>query len=276
LDQAQHQAAFDIWASMPYRLLYSALAYSPTVGPNQFLARSFLDAVTSGVPGAVADIPIMVGTLRDEAFGLIYHVMHNNISNFEYQLALTAIFGLGNALKIDAQYPKPNPLPTDYDYRDRMSTVSSAGVFQCAVRNATMRLVAAPGRTNPVYLYHFQHASSFGEAEFGVGMEPCWSAKVCHSAELPFLFQGDTDWSWTAEEVSLGQQFKDYWTAFAINGKPADGGGAGPQWPAMTPGAAGVSSMLLDVASNGGNTVAGPTFDQDACTFWDNLGYAWY
>lgn len=171
---AQDAVEDDIFASLASKILYAAVPWAPTTGTD-VLPQAPLWAFPD--PDAfVADVPTVIGTVRDELYGLLYDEVGFNVSAWEYDAVLPIIFGLGDAIAIGLEYPVPTPPPEDF--RAQICDIGTPAIFRAAARNATLALAARPGRVSPVWRYSWNHVSSFAPLYWGQDDPQCWYNKV--------------------------------------------------------------------------------------------------
>jgi para-nitrobenzyl esterase len=245
----------------------------PTADNTAYLPTSPFAAFTSG---AVLDVPIVIGTTRNESTLFINFAIAANgsLSADEYGLALDVILGDG-AAAVQQQYPLPSPPPTDN--RLSLMLVGTDALFVCPTRNATASVAATIGtsRRSGIWLYHYEHVESFNPAAWGTvyPFTQCWDV-VCHGAGLISLFAPNYPQygtNYTAEEVALSRSMQSWWSAVAANGLPGQGRrGEQIQWPQYN--GSGRQVLVLEA---GAVTVAGGA--SPICDFWDaQVGYDFY
>ena len=261
-------------------LLQAFVPFTPTTGtpdtPNAPLA-SF-----QGVSGAarVADIPIVITSVKSEGTIFIYEGFAAPLSPLDYSLALAVTFGPSAAARVEAQYPAPAGA---VDLRALTANVTTAVLFRCAIRNATRLLAAAPGRRSPVYLGQWARLISWAPALWTnatQAYEACWS-EVCHAQELPFLFYpqlpGRTDWS--EEETILSSAGRSYLSSFAASAGMNMGDGTTNKddnvtpliWPSLDGKTGATPRMTLDAPVRKIDDA-----DDEACALWNQIGFDFY
>uniref|UniRef100_H2XQY1 Carboxylic ester hydrolase n=1 Tax=Ciona intestinalis TaxID=7719 RepID=H2XQY1_CIOIN len=104
---------------------------------------------------------------------------------------------------------------SECDNRNPMDDLVTDYLFTCPSR----RVMNADASSNNVWWYMFNQTWSF--PEFWENYTKCYDL-VCHSAELPYLFDVDklTDLSFTDEEQVLANNIIKYWSNFAKSGNP--------------------------------------------------------
>ena len=155
-----------------------------------------------------------------------------------------------------------------YDQMDQEPPTQSLGriitddLFVCATREMLGRASV------PVWGYQFTHAPSFPIWPRVPACSPALG-RVCHAAELPFVFGnpvspalGATPASFDAEEERLATSVMRLWTGFATNQRPP---GTDPQWVRFSVEA----PLRLRI-----DEPLGARMDLEArCRYWDALGY---
>jgi para-nitrobenzyl esterase len=187
--------------------------------------------------------PLIIGTNGDE--GQLFHanILSNLVTNeAQYTEALARRFGTTKAQTIAARYPIASyPSPND-----ALAAVSTDAFFICPSRR-NAKAIAAVGAE--VYRYTFERALEQPLiADLG----------AFHSAEIPFVFGGETyPLGKVGSATALAQQIQLYWTSFARDGRP------GTDWPLFD---ATETVRVLDEPL--ANAVGYKTAD---CDFWNTL-----
>merc|ERR1712093_467646 len=75
---------------------------------------------------------------------------------------------------------------------------------------------------SPAYAYRFDHAPSFKELWPQFGLPTACEDKVCHMAEIPFVFNNYANYTQTvtSEERTLSVSLGEFFTSFAKTLKP--------------------------------------------------------
>jgi carboxylesterase type B len=130
--------------------------------------------------GLYQKIPIMLGSVSEEAYIFIFMADANPLTDLEYGGTLLGIFGLRQAAKVAVMYP---PTPIIGDKRPALARLGTDLIFSCTARNVSDSFVTQSN--SPVYTYLFNHSMTYDawgpEFSFCIG-------HVCHGAELPFSF----------------------------------------------------------------------------------------
>lgn len=154
------------------------------------------------------------------------------------------------------------PEPRDETFAGKLSEIVTDDVFTCANRFVGLRAAA------PVFAYQFTHAPSFSIWPTVPACAP-ETGRVCHGAELPFVFGnsyptgfGAAEATFTEPEQALSRAVQNAWAGFATDVVPPE---TSPLWEAFTKE---VPFRLL---------LAEPmrsSLDLRArCRYWDALGY---
>ena len=200
--------------------ILDALLWAPAVG-GRTQPLPALEAVDAGT---AADVPILIGTVRDEGRGFttvwtgtqpVTDAMVDEIVRSKVPERADAVL---------AAYPAGSAQP-----RERLARIITDYVFTCpTIRSAYV--FSAVGDM-PVYLYEFD-IPGFGPVADGV------ATGATHGTEVGYLFPIDSpDAPSTPQERELSSAMIDYWFRFAATGDPnkvPDGLGDTerlPTWP---------------------------------------------
>lgn len=215
-------------------------------GPVTGSAALPVDPPTAFGDGAAAEVPVLMGTTRDEwtLFVALQHLRDGrDYAPQEYPQLLARTFG-EDAAAVEAHYPLTAFSGVALAYA---ATVTD-GVFACAGRRWADDLDDAA----PVYFYEFNDRDApapdpLRTVPFPVG--------ASHSLELRYLFDTGGAPPPSPAQVRLGEQMIDYWSNFVKTGDPG--------FPAVD---AGVMSLQPQ-----GNRMI-EDFDRvHQCAFWDGL-----
>nr|XP_023692528.1 crystal protein-like [Paramormyrops kingsleyae]XP_023692529.1 crystal protein-like [Paramormyrops kingsleyae] len=209
--------------------------------------------------------PLLLGTTSEEGVVFIYGVFNYHVSQVESVFYTTAIFKQ-HTLKILQKYM---PLYKDTDLRVMMSQIVTDYMFLCPSRKSA-RDSAQMG--SAVWMYVFDHVIS--DHRVWDGLAFCFE-HVCHSAEVPFLFDSGPVANFTlspAEELLAGS-ILCYWGTFAHGGDPTSPVAQSafcqrqspPPWPQYTD-ANNWLVMNLTLSSH-----AQTSSRDHICDFWDKL-----
>jgi carboxylesterase type B len=115
-----------------------------------------MEPLQAAASGKFAKIPVMIGTVSEEALFFIYEASPKPASEAEYLAIIAYIFGYDFASVLE-EYPPPGII-TDADMRPLVSRMGTDFIFSCSTR-AFIRGIAKAGV--PTYLYQFSHVLSF-------------------------------------------------------------------------------------------------------------------
>ena len=203
-------------------------AFSPALDGTSLLEMP-LDAIAAG---SAADIPVIVGTNRDEI--KLFAVWDVALQNIEREGAITRLRGMAGdrAAQLFDAYAATRP-------GQPASEVAMAIASDDTFRLAAVQMAEAQHAVgNPAYLYLFTWQSP----ALGGGLG------ACHALEIPFVFDnvhqpgvelltGNGD-----ERAPLAKVMNAAWTAFARTGSPDHAGM--PVWHGYDP--ASRSTMVFD------------------------------
>lgn len=231
------------------------------IGPVTGTAALPVDPVTGFEEGRAAQVPIMIGTTRDEFtlfVALEYLREGKSYTESDYPGLLAATFG-GDSAAVAEQYPLADfdSVPLAY------SAAVTDGVFACVGNRMAGALDRdGPGREDDdgVYFYEFNDRGAptpdpLRTLPFPVG--------ASHSLELRYLFDVGGAPPFDPAQQNLSDEMIDYWAQFVTNGTPrADGQ---PDWPSVRA-AESVMSLHPD-----GNRLSADFAQAHRCQFWDGL-----
>ncbi|MGB3484484.1 MAG: carboxylesterase family protein, partial [Mycobacterium sp.] len=221
------------------------------------------DPVRVMAEGTVAQVPVLIGTNRDDFtlfMALKYLRLNSEPSAADYPELLVKTFGPAHAPAIEQRYP-----PGDYGGSTSLaySAAVTDGAFAC-VADRMGRDLAAAGV--PVYAYEFNDRTApapdpLRKVPFPVG--------ASHSLELRYLFDMGGTPELDPVQQKLSEQMIDYFTQFIATGVPAAPGA--PQWPPLEwppLGGADAAHMAFDTD---GSRVATGFAQEHQCGFWAGL-----
>ena len=260
--------------------------YTPTVGTPELKAQPMAGFVGAAGGSAVLDVPIVIGSVRQEGLIFVYEAFKKKALSTAMEDALMGlIYGVPDALKVIREYPRTAADRTDE--RNHTAVFATDSLFHCAIRHTALSLsdggqrgAGKRSRRSSVHTYHFDHVISFGD-KFWLPSVPICVDAVCHSEELPFVFDANysvINASFTPREAVLATSMQTYWAAFAKSdsgdpgsaptGELAPAGEAELAWPEFD----NVTEKALRFGIP--NTVDQAEY-RAKCQFWDDLGYKW-
>jgi carboxylesterase type B len=240
-------------------LLEIFMPTTPHYGPGSEIPANLFASFQSGA--APLNVPLVMGVTHDESVPFIYGAFGKPMGKVEFELLLFAIFGSHAVEPLLDYYPAP---ANTTDYRELMTVIGTHAIFACPSRNAS-QAAAAGGAT--IYSYVYDHVTSFSANMWGKNFSFCFD-KVCHGAELPFVFSppdlakfGDL---MTRDEQSLAALMSQHWSSMAANAAP------GPSWPQYTQQSS-LQQMYFATPS-----VVVSDWLESTCNFWDQtIGWKW-
>jgi len=164
-------------------------------------------------------IPIMMGSLSEEAIMFVYLALTSPINSIEYDAAVAGLFTT-SYFDVHKYYPATD----SSDQRPEFSKLGTDYIFTAPTRNALMNIHLQQQDT-PVYLFFFNHTLSFSDKAFNPRYPFC-VGHCCHGSELPILFGSSTllNLPLSKEEQVLSDAMVNYWTNFAYTGNPNKAG----------------------------------------------------
>ena len=156
---------------------------------------------------AASPVPILIGFNHDEMWALLSS-LPSWIKGLEVEAALAILFDVKTASRAWNYYK--DLYPTNLAI---VSKILTDYIFTCSSQALALAL------PQPAYVYQYNHLDSFGPALFSkFGLKQC-AHKVCHEAELPFVFGNrgppSLNVTFTPAEVAISQRFQTSFTDFA-------------------------------------------------------------
>ena len=206
--------------------------------------------------------PAMIGTVSQEGEMYVPLAFGRPVDKLEFSMLL---FGVQPrvARKAFENYRPRN----DADARPELAVLVTDFMFACPARSVARKLSAEV----PVFSYVFHNVLSLK----GVwGLSKHCDNKVCHGADIAYLFQSATkpQFNFTEPEYALSDSMIYYWATFAKTGSPNLYGHTGTQiWPPYTQrGLFPEISMVFN--ADRGNFLT-QNYRGRACDFWDQVDY---
>lgn len=165
--------------------------------------------------GEQADVPVLVGSNRDEATSLMGGMLPSNKSGVEFMVK-------SQFADVADEFFEAYPVPDDAAARRAFIDAFSDRVFAWHMKTwATLSETVS----SPAYLYFFTHAPPHPEKDvYG----------AYHAAEIAYAFDNldKLDYEYADEDHELAEAMSGYWVAFASTGDPNPLGGPDlPAWP---------------------------------------------
>ncbi|MFZ3598953.1 carboxylesterase/lipase family protein [Streptomyces sp. BH104] len=212
--------------------------------------------------GRAADVPLLIGSTRDEVRGWALPFAH--ATKAQYERAVRIEFG-DAADAVLAHYPFSaygDSYAATYAFSDLWGDSSVFyGLGGCQYADLTAQFSKRQPRT---YFYEFDdpHPPT-GSAPAG------FDAGAPHASEMPYLLPSEASKRLSPEQRQLSGEMVRYWGSFVKHGNPASAGLA--DWPSYRAGR--FMSLLPGGASRALRTEAFEARRQ--CAFWDSLDYDW-
>jgi carboxylesterase type B len=203
---------YDVARGSGYSILEGVLQWGPVLDDEQLPVQP-MAAVAART---LAPVDVLVGHNTDEVATFLDQSYYAAEYPFTvYETVLFSIFGIRGASAVKAHYARYD-MPAGVEQLDLIMTDFW---FRCA-KEAVAGAAAATGAA--AWSYRFHHNVSFGPLIWGplFGLPQC-VRKVCHTAELVFVFGNAGEWSFTPEEVAFSDTLIDMWTNFAHTGDPS-------------------------------------------------------
>lgn len=229
------------------------LEYIPTCCDDE-VPQQIVPALESG---AVAPVPILVGTNTNEADTFVYDGVSFWLPMFLYEDAIQFVF-LRDYRTILDYYQRYH----FRDGRDALSQVFTDYWFRCSAQ----KFLTAVGKLGqPGFNYRYNHVLSAAYIFPKFGLPTICTTRVCHASELPIVFHRTRipalNVTLTPAEGDLADRIIDYWTSFAKTGV-ANSTAAWPRW---------------DVSQRQNMLFGNDTFviedSKELCDMWDKIGY---
>ncbi|XP_059172186.1 cAMP-regulated D2 protein-like isoform X2 [Physella acuta] len=213
------------------------------------------------------DKPMIWGTTTDEGLAYVYKAFPSRLAEPMYAMAMTLAF---SDLPDDfsSLYPVDDPI----DVRETMVTIATDFIFRCPVNHVVGQLA----RDNPsIWLYTWDHAVN---AEPPPELPEC-KGRVCHSTEIPFVFQSFLAISFnaSADDYRASNDIIRYYSNFMHHNNPNGNMSHTsptfvywPHWSENTTDGSASEKRLLFV----NNSTKAVSVEKDAhCVMWDKRGY---
>ncbi len=164
--------------------------------------------------GEQADVPVLVGSNRDEATSLMGRMLPSTRSAVEFLVR-------SQFAEVADEFLETYPMATDDDARRAFIDAFSDRIFAWQMKTWAHLSETVP---SPAYLYFFTHAPPHPEKEF---------YGAYHAAEIAYAFNNldKLDYEYAEEDHALADAMSDYWVAFAASGDPGSSGSELPAWP---------------------------------------------
>lgn len=205
--QAYRETALEVVGLQKLFLLFQP--WGPVID-GDFLPEQPVDSFGKG---NVVQIPCMMGIVAHEAQSYIYGTFSSEISNVEYRAIVYGMMKEDAPAILDRYGPLCDTAGgPSCDNRDLMEVLTTLYLFMCPTKYSLDRMIPDS------YYYIFNETWSFKEL-WGFGA--CYD-KVCHAAELPYVFNMEnlTTYRYEEDERIMSARMAYYWTNFAKYGNP--------------------------------------------------------
>jgi len=238
----------------PLLPLASFLPWTPTVGGSDILDQPY----SLIQKNQFYDVPLIVGTVSEEALLFIYQAATKNVTGFEYEVVLDLIF-TKNAEKVNQWYPAN----MTSDNRPNLSVLGTDYIFVCSTRSVVNYL--SQFKSTPTYYYQFSHVISVDV--WGPNYPNC-VGHCCHGSELPFVFNTATSTGYiiTPQEQELSYNMNNYWMNFVVNSNPNIGLSIPVEWPTYN------TTDKMNINFQTPPFVESNLLNSN-CNFFDSIGY---
>lgn len=198
--------------------------------------------------GEQADVPVLVGSNRDEATSLMGRMLPSNKSGVEFLVK-------SQFSDVAEEFFEVYPVSTDAEARRAFIDAFSDRVFAWHMKTWAALSETVP---SPAWLYFFSHAPPHPEKDF---------YGAYHAAEIAYAFDNldKLDYEYAEEDHVLAEAMSGYWVAFASTGDPNPPGGPDlPAWPEFKPDTA----RHLELGSK---IEAGSHLHRERMALWDRF-----
>ena len=192
------------------------LGFNPVIDGRIFPGGPF----TPEAPAVSADVPLMIGTNKDEMTLFIGHLPWVTEATFENLPEAIAPYLGARSAEIVATYSKAQPQSRPDEIA--IAIVSDLGIRSLSLLMAERKLAQ---QAAPVFVYLFTWQTPVLGGRL----------RACHTLEIPFVFGNLETAALTGDDptrLALGDRMSRAWIAFARHGRPGHAGL--PVWPAYS------------------------------------------
>jgi carboxylesterase type B len=237
-------------------LLDVFLPYTPTSG-----TANIPDYRVSKHMHFINPVPLLIGTNRNEGDTFILAGLASPLSKLEYNVMIDAIFGItGDNTKVKSRYPPQK------DSRGQLGQLVTDYWFRCASQRVAGNIQHRLNSSTSTFMYWYNHSVSFGPQMWPKYNFPFCVNRVCHGAELPFVFHNSANWTLTQEELVLSDYMVDAWGHFIKHEDKYLRDTQG--WPNYND-----TSKLVMALKPTPTVVSTIEEENGLCAFWDEIGY---
>ena len=257
---------YDVARGSGFSLLEGVLQWGPVVDGQQVPQQPMAVVAQLRLP---AGVDLLLGHNTDEVATFLDNSYYaGEFPSLVFDTVLVSIFGIRGSAAVKQRYAHTG-LPAGVELLDLIMTDYW---FRCAKEAVAVAVGSAGGRA---WSYRFDANASFApEVWPRFGLPQC-VRKVCHAAELMFVFGNTGEWHFTEAETRFSEALLDAWARFAHTGDPNQEPGAGSTarrlrgdaaWPLLVN-----ETRLSLVLTDEWLTES----SEDLCAgFWDGVGYA--
>ena len=173
--------------------------------------------------GAVAPVPLMIGTNRDEGWGFVDRSFPNGLTAEQYDDVLATELG-ANAATVGSVYGIPDGVTAEAagSRKDILASIVGDAEYVCETRR-TARAVERTGA--PVFEYSFEYQ-----------IDPVVQDRVIHGLEVNLLFGNNfgspSNYALSDPDREFFRAMAGYWARFAARATPNTDDDAVVHWPA--------------------------------------------
>lgn len=165
--------------------------------------------------GEQADVPVLVGSNRDEATSLMGRMLPSTKSAVDFVVK-------SQFSDVADEFHEAYPVANDDEARRAFIDAFSDRIFGWQMKTWAQLSKTVP---SPAYLYFFSHSPPHPEKDF---------YGAYHAAEIAYAFDNldKLDYEFAEADHELAAAMSDYWVAFAATGDPNPLGNSDlPAWP---------------------------------------------
>ncbi|KAG0234993.1 hypothetical protein BGW42_005948 [Actinomortierella wolfii] len=199
----------------------------PTV--DGILIKNQFDQLIAGKDGGVVKVPLLMGTMKDEAIGFLPSLGQSTpMPQPVLGVTLATILGYERSM-ITIGSGMYQIDPTDPDGTRQTEGVFAADYLWICPTQAISRAYSAVA---PLYQYQFSKAYSPARTP----EDPCYN-KVCHGDSVAMIFASPPlinkpdELPWTNDDAALSRDVIDRFTSFAKTLGNPNPAGRQPEWP---------------------------------------------
>jgi len=220
--------------------------------------------------GKVHDVPVMLGTNRDE--GTLFVPVTANASDADFAYWVNKTFTTGHDAAVLNSVYSPSKYNATKDATAAfwaLAAILGDGLMTCPARRSARILGQDAARKSGTWRYFFQHELSLLRTIEAVGKTHAYG--VCHGSELPLVFHIDAILGLDAEK-ELSKQVVKWWETFAATGMP---GATVAEWPPAGSATSPNSTMVWDVVKDDHGVLSKPKYTLESDQYQNNFCELW-